>query len=389
MLATRRNILLGIGSVAAAIACKDDNSFADDLQFESPPNELGFADFAGVWQTEPGIQVVADVPDLPPGTAERFAGIRFASANDADSLFLQYGRNRKFINWFNDECAGKDYWSKRKITGSQSDYESFWDQFLGSKNLTLMQFLAYMAVFTNEVEGSLKNKSEGFGRKGHSGIAYLFDKVTLVDPASNRTWTKASYNTGKNNISAYSLFNDLEFNATQGNKPLAKELQKTTNKAWAGDNYSLLGYSTAADEKIIGYILAADFYKFRGRGLIQTTWRTNYNAIVQFVKDNPKASELVLRYSQAWAGRTNDKILTSSSDSDWDDLFNDPKKVVLCEAIKLHEEPSNYASLSNGAKINGKTQGSLAFMGESIGGRGYGQRLKVRVRQMCLALGDI
>ena len=379
------NVIGGL-AVASGIPSR---AHADEFTPEIVPNEQGFADFAGVWQTDPGIQVVADAPDLPQGVAEQYGAVVLKSASYADAIFQNFGKKRPFIQWFNDECAGKGYWAKRKISGSQADYESFWNQFLSGKQLSLMQFLAYMSVFANEVEGKLKNRSEAFGNKDHPGISYLFDRVTLSDPVSGRTWTKASYNTGKQNVSAYNLFRTASFNSAHGKKAAAEQLLNTNNGKWAGDNYSLLGFPYKADEQQVGYILEADFFKFRGRGLIQTTWRDNYRKLVRYIRANPDASKVFTKFSLAWAGTSDEEVLNTSSTRDWDELFGDPSKELLCAAIRLHEEDAHYANLAKSSAINGKGGGSLALMGDSVGGRGYGQRLKGRVRQMCVSLGEV
>jgi hypothetical protein len=386
---TRRAAVVGVGSLSLGLQFDWRIAVADEFAIELPPNELGFADFGGVWETEPGVQVVADAPDLPKGIERVYAQVILKTAAEADAIFKRHGAGRTFISWFNDVVAGKGYWTDRKISGSQADFESFWDQFLAGKNLTLMEFLAYMAVFINEVAGSLRNKSESYGSKGHPGIAYLFDKVKLTSPGTGKTWTKASYNTGTANRTAFDLFNDNYFIDAHRGKTLGQVLAGTNENVWGGSSYPIDRYPSSGDANKTGFILESDFFKFRGRGLIQTTWRSNYAAVAKFVKENPKSSKVVEAYSKAWANAEIDEVLSTSSNGDWDRLFEDNRKVVLVEAIKIHERSSGYANLSTKSNINGKNLGSLAFMGESIGGRGYGQRLKGRVRQICLALGDL
>jgi hypothetical protein len=79
--------------------------------------------------------------------------------------------------------------------------------------------------------------------------------------------------------------------------------------------------------------------------------------------------------------------LTVSTNADWDALFEDNGRYILCVAVDEHAKAGNYLSLSRDTiAVNGKAAGSISLMGERIGGRGYGQKLKDRTRQILTVL---
>jgi hypothetical protein len=161
------------------------------------PNELGYADFSGSWNLEngSGASLIADVPDVPQGIAEKYGKVRLNTASDfADIVAGRTGRT--FISWFNSEVAGVGPWKNKAISGNDAkkNFTSFWNQFLRMRPLSFLECVTYMAVFINECRGNLKNVSESYGNIDHPGISYLFDTVVLTDKSTNRTWRKASYN---------------------------------------------------------------------------------------------------------------------------------------------------------------------------------------------------
>ncbi|MER8388349.1 hypothetical protein NKH14_23015 [Mesorhizobium sp. M1380] len=244
-----------------------------------------------------------------------------------------------------------------------------------------------MSVFINEVEGRLVNRSEATGTKDHLGISYLFDVVERTDPKTGRVWRKQSYNVGALNRSAGLLFSDALFNKAHGSLALGSQLANTKDPVWYGSRYPVEIFAVSQKQSEVGYILEADFYKFRGRGLIQTTWRENYKKIIRFIKSYKGTSEVINEYKEQWSALSDDDACTVSTNSDWDSLFGDSGKAVLCEAIRIHANQGKYLPLASATdELNGTHKGSLVFIGNSIGGNGYGQRLKGRVRQMCLAL---
>lgn len=383
---SRRNALL-LGLATTFRVARADETLVSDASIV--PNEVGHADFAAAWDlTEPGtIALVGAAPDVPPGIAEKFAQTIFHNADEIDGYFIQQRQN-KFITWFNSAVANKGNWIGKSCHGPNlhENFVNYWNAYLASSPRTLMEFIVYMSVFINECDGNLLGSTERFGNAQHKGISYLFDTVVIAGQ-NGRVWRKQSYNTGKGNMAAGVLFNDANFNLAHKEFALATALSKTQDKTWWGDIYPQQSMPTSADDGADGYILQCDFFKFRGRGLIQTTWRSNYRSLVDFVQRYEGESEVINRYKSFWKKTSLDLVCTTSTSSQWDEIFADPSRAILGAAVRLHARDGNYLPLGrNVDDINGILRGSIDFFGDRLGGTGYGRRLKARVVQICEAL---
>lgn len=353
------------------------------------PNELGRADFADAFRLERAgtFALVADVRDIPGEVVEGLADVRFASAGDIDGYFRDR-RGSGFIPWFNRSVAGRSEWAGKSVAAADApaNFTAYWDRSLSDASVGLFDFLAYMSVFINECDGNLVSVSERYGSAEHPGLSYLFDGFR-IQSANGREWSKKSYNLAPLNRTAGGLFRDALFDGAHGHLPPAASLRGTDDPVWDGTDYPKARMPTSADPRLTGYLQQADFFKFRGRGLIQTTWRANYRKLVDKVVRYTGDSEVLQGYARAWAGTDPDEACTRSTSADWDRLFSEPGKFLLCEAIRQHADDGRYFPLrANAYDLNGAGSGSLQLMGNRIGGIGYGLRLKARVRQLCLAL---
>ncbi len=308
-----------------------------------------------------------------------------------DGLSLAYfftgTTGKDFIDWFNTTCANRDAWTGRALGASDAVKQRFttiWDHIpdmFGTPNISLLQFTCLMSIFINEVGTDLLPISELMGRPGHPGLAYAFDSISGV---------KVSYNQSPS-LTALALFNDANFIAAHGSLALAPTLKNPTDGRWGSSLYPQADYPTSLDPNITGFIQEADFYKFRGRGFIQTTWRAGYLKVIQFVQSYPGTDAKILSFQSQWAGQSADVIATKSTNADWDDLYQHTNFTIPCVAVRLHNESANnYLSLAtDAATLNGTSSGSIYNVGKRVsGGDAYAALFKRRVIQILNALGN-
>jgi len=175
----------------------------------------------------------------------------------------------EFPAWFRTACGGRGAWRERNIPAdADANFALAWNntrQIFGGP-ASFFQFVCLASIIINETGGTFAPISERYGRRGHPGIAYLFDAIAGV---------KQSYNKAPN-VPAGKLFNDRDFIAAHGDLPPAPRLKNTSDARWNGQAYPQGEFSTSDRPAETGFIMETDFFKFRGRGLIQTTFRGNY-----------------------------------------------------------------------------------------------------------------
>ena len=160
-----------------------------------------------------------------------------------------------FVKWFNSKMVG----THGKIFGakiSESGFRNAWDnvQALCDKaNVTLNEFVAHLMIMYNETGGALS----GLAERGDP--AYFFEerKITREDGTS---FKKASYNGGGNRKA--------------GDQLLAAGVISTPEEvaAWNGKT----AYPNDAPDAVKTAARDCDFYKYRGHGLNQLTFRPAY-----------------------------------------------------------------------------------------------------------------
>jgi len=302
--------------------------------------------------------------------------VAFSDAADINAFFPE-----DYIDWFQTNIAKKQEWKDlfiKDVSAAKSNFENIWDNIptlFGASTINLIQFLTLMSVIIHETGGEVAPVSEKFGNAQHKGIAYLFDRIPGL---------KASYNKNKYNRSAFELFNDSDYINAHNGLALASNLSDTTDIRWKEDVYPS-DYSTSSKLQDTGFILQADFFKFRGRGLIQTTLRANYKKLIDYVQSGNHTNSLLLQYQSQWQGLDLDEAASISTFDDWDQLFQNTDLILACEAIHLHNVSSgNYLQMSLIAEVlNGSKQGSIYNVGLRInGGDAYAKQLYRRVVQI-------
>ncbi|HEY7303533.1 MAG TPA: hypothetical protein VH601_05440 [Bryobacteraceae bacterium] len=296
-----------------------------------------------------------------------------------------------FIDWFNTSCANREAWARKRIGSTdevKSRFHSIWDNIpviFDSESVNLLQFLALTSILINEVGAELLPLTEICGTAARPGLAYAFDSIPGV---------KRSYNLGPANKRAGELFfNDQHFWQAHNQRAGASRVRSMPDvrDLWNGAMYPRHLFPTSLDPAESGFIQQADFFKFRGRGFIQITWRANYKSIVLFVQSYSGSNATILQYKAAWEGLDPDAVCTVTSTNDWDMLFQQTDLIVASRAIGLHNHAcGNYLQLSSDAAAlaaSSQAAGSLYNMGHRInGGDAYAALFSQRVIQMLNAL---
>ena len=254
----------------------------------------------------------------------------FTNVSDIDSFFRNFGFSG-FVNWFNSNIKNTNPWKHDYLNNStsysinQENWSIFWNNIpllFNRTSVNLIEFLCLNSIVINETGGSFLSKRESVNSSSNSiapGIAYEF----------NGGGGKASYNTLTGNYTAYKCFHDPNYIKVNGTKGLASILKNTTDNRWQGTTFptKFSGLSiedeTSSTGKANGFLIEADFFKFRGRGYIQLTSRPNYKPLVNFVLSYNGSDKSVLSIQSTWKkfGSNADTILTCSLNSEWDSLF--------------------------------------------------------------------
>jgi hypothetical protein len=248
-----------------------------------------------------------------------------------------------------------------------------------------------MAISLEETDGDLSAAPERMQRLSspHGGLAYAFDRI----PGQ-----KLSYNKSSEGRTAFSLFSDPIFVTAHGARPGANAILHRLggiDPRWAGDVWPS-DVSAKVDNTVNGFVMQADFYKFRGRGVIQTTWRDDYKPLINYILSpaaagNANLSQLASRWQVAApVGLTGDAladaIASLSTDEDWTNVaFGEG--VLLAQALEIDStNKNNYLnSLSTDLNVlnaDNRTRGSLFYFAAHINGAAY----QARVQPMMKAL---
>ncbi len=317
---------------------------------------------------------------------EAAAAVQFKNGAEIVQFFHAVTGNH-FIDWFNAACARKGAWADKAVgTGSdvKQRFQQIWDNIpiiFDSATINLLQFTALMSILINEVGQQLLPLTEVCGTSQYPGLAYPFDNIPGI---------KSSYNNASqgNRLAGDLFFDDQDFWTAHGTRAGAAMVRAKAmlKSQWNGASYPRTLFPTAVEPES-GFIHQADFFKFRGRGFIQCTWRSNYKPIVQFVQGYAGDHPVLLSYKNAWAGKDPDLVCTISSNDDWDALFQKTDLTVASRAIALHSNGcGNYLRLSTEPAIltaSTTIPGSLYNMGHRInGGSAYAEQFSGRVVQL-------
>ncbi len=285
--------------------------------------------------------------------------VRFKDSTDINNYFSEK-TGKGFVQWFNENLSFKGQWRAIKMqNGSEEGFNQVWDNIpiiFGTPYISLLQFLSLMGIINTETGGYVKPLSEWVGNQSNPGISYAFNKIAGV---------KISYNRMAGNKTAYSLFNDQVYKEAHGKLPLAEKLKDTNDKSWDGERYPF-GFGISENPAVTGFVLEADFYKFRGRGLIGTTGRANYKELIRFILSYKGNDPVVNFYKARWQGKDLDTIATISTNADWDTLFQKTGLIIASAAIAFHNRVQNNY-LSKLIPIEG-VEANIWWMGKKVNG---------------------
>ncbi|MBE7170231.1 MAG: hypothetical protein INR73_06555 [Williamsia sp.] len=326
---------------------------------------------------------------LTPAFFSTISNVFFDDASDVDNYFVTKG-GKDFITWFNTRAANKDNWGKVGLRDglaiasdsmAHSRFNSLWSNesiqaVFGAGKISLLQFAALQSIIINETGGKLLPLTEAVGSAGHPGIAYAFDKIPGI---------KKSYNTLPGNKTCLQSFNDANYNKAFGKLPLADKLKNTASTVWAGEVYPQASVPSSANPTMTGYVLEADFFKFRGRGFIQTTGRSNYAKLVSYVMSYTGKDPVITNVKASWSNLSHDTdtLASMSTNANWDDLFQKSSCLIAGRAICVHNESCGRYVQAISASDQSAAEKSLFNMGLRIsGGKDYALLFQNRVMQL-------
>lgn len=279
----------------------------------------------------------------------------FKSSSDIDNFFKKLSSSG-YADWFNKNHAGKNSFGQQDGHSSikiskPSSWSKVWNNIstiYGKDEINLVEFLAIDTIMLNETGGTFEPITESVGNKSNPGISYAFNSISGL---------KKSYNTLDTNKTAKKLFNDQQYIKAHGLKPFGTTLKNTTDPRWDSSLFpsGFSGGNTDKETDKSGssntFITESDFFKFRGRGFIQTTGRSNYNPIVKFILSYNGSNSNVLKYKNQWSQYNGnvDTILTISTNKDWDELFFKTDFIIACYAVYTHAKAGgNYQNIDAG-----------------------------------------
>ncbi|MFI5297269.1 MAG: hypothetical protein ACHREM_04160 [Polyangiales bacterium] len=309
--------------------------------------------------------------------------VRFHNGAQITAWFRARGWSG-FVGWFNTSQAHRGAWGGVAISADDAAFEAIWnnaDLIYGSGGVSLAEVLVLSAIMINETGGQFRPISEYTdGVAGHPGLAYPFDAIPELH---KRSYNAAPWTAGR-------CFNDPYFIAAHGSKAMGEQLAHSSDPVWNGETYPQDRYPTSTDPSQTGFIMETDFFKFRGRGLIQTTFRAHYLPLIQWIQNYAGGCPVLQAYRQRWAGQALDTVACQSSNDDWDVLFMQTGNELACAAIRAHNMGSGLYLFvaSDPTTLLGSTGARSAYnAGYRVsGGRNYAATFQKRVAQMVAGL---
>ena len=362
------------------------------------PLDTGSAATAPAPAAAPAL-AAAPIPPFSQQVVDICADITLANSADVVSVFAPQGG---FFAWYNSVLSKTSAFQHRgraqNTVAINQHFTQFWDQIpitFSRPQISAIEFCALMSINIQETTGDLTAAPEEMNgqNRPHPGLAYAFDKIAGL---------KQSYNTPPNKT-AYQLFADpyfLKQNAGLAGSAAVLNNPGGIDPAWSGQAWPASYPSTVVNPAVNGFVMAADFYKFRGRGVIQTTWRSDYKLLINYIlsgaaSGNPVLAALAQKWSAAVPGLSGDAqieaIATISMDADWTSAFSEP--LTLAAGVSIdNNAKGGYLSLSRDANVlqaDKKTKGSFLYMAAKINGGSYPATVAPMMQTMMCAIAGL
>lgn len=298
--------------------------------------------------------------------------VRFSNAADINDFFIKR-TGSDFIEFFKTQIAGKNYWSGvgiRDIDFSRRNFNAVFNQIpslYNSTNINLFQFLGLVSCMINETGGKfVPVRESSYVSSILSRIKYAYETVIRRKTGN---LSKSSYDK-KPNKRIGELINDNGF-VTHHGRGRNIRINRLRSLDWS--SYEFPNFSFNNDE--IYLLMQCDVYKFSGLGLIQTTWRTNFQKVAKFVLEYNGINADIIGFKQKWSTYNNlTQLADLTTSEEWEELFKITE--VACKAVYIHSQRTNYLNFDSVRDL-----GSMLNRASNIGYRiGGSSRTRTKVR---------